>query len=587
VAEAKSLDFEIFIDPDLPQTFRSDERRVQQVLKNLLSNAFKFTERGKVKLQMVAASDGWSDQHLALNQAKTVVAFTVSDTGIGIAKEKQQLIFEAFQQADSGTARKYGGTGLGLSISREIARMLGGTIRVESAPGLGSTFTFFLPLNFVAPAQATSPTGHTLAAIPLFPGPRVLPPQCVSEADEAAALNDDRASIQPGDPLLLIVEDDLDFARILLDLAREKSFKALVTARAEKGLLLAREHKPSAILLDLRLPDGTGWSVFDRLKHDRATRHIPVDIISVEEDDRRGLRLGAMAYLKKPVAREDLVKTLDDAMEFTRRNTRNLLLLTRDACQCQDLPELLGSGDLQITLAASAHEASDATATTRFDCVVLDLNLPSGLKLLHELRPHAYQRYLPVVLYAERKVTPKEAAQLKRIPAGVVVHEATSREQLLDLTALFLHREVLRLSASGRQILDRTHTSDALLAGKKVLIVDDDIRNIFALTTVMERYSMQVLSAENGRDGIELLNQHKDIDVILMDIMMPGMDGYDTIAAIRQRDLFKDLPMLALTAKAMKGDREKCLKAGATDYLAKPVNTEQLLSLLRVWLYKP
>jgi len=586
VAEAKSLNFQTIIDPQLPHTFRSDERRVQQVLKNLLSNAFKFTERGQVTLEMSAARVGWSDQHHALNQAKTVVAFCVRDTGIGIPRDKQQLIFEAFQQADSGTARKYGGTGLGLSISREIARMLGGTIRVESAPGQGSAFTLFLPLNYIAPAPTMVPNETDKPGRFSLGGPKVLPPQTVSEADEAASLNDDRSSIHPGEPVILIIEDDLDFARILLDLAREKEFKVLVTARAERGLTLARQHQPCAILLDLRLPDGTGWSVFDRLKHDPSTRHIPINIISVEVEDRRGLRLGALNYLTKPAAREDLVKALDNTKAFVNRRVRNLLVVSPSAAQRLDVADLIGSGDVQTTGVASAEEALQAQADQVFDCLVLDPDLPdlSGMKLLQKLRPHPTQRSLPVVLFSDRKLTRKEAAELKKIPADVVIHEANSPERLLDLTALFLHRDIAALPPLKRAMLARLHVTDPVLTGRKVLIVDDDIRNIFALTSVLERYSMKVRSAENGRDGIEFLQQNPDVDVVLMDIMMPGMDGYDTIAAIRHNDSFKSLPILALTAKAMKGDREKCLEAGATDYLAKPVNTEQLLSLLRVVL---
>src|SRR5205823_6466159 len=343
----------------------------------------------------------------------------------------------------------------------------------------------------------------------------------------------------------------------------------------------------SAILLDLRLPDGTGWSVLDRLKHDPATRHIPVDIISVEEDERRGLLLGAIHYLKKPVAREDLIQVLDCTKAFVKRRTRNLLLVAQDPEQRQSITELIGDGEVQITAAANAEEAAAALADGLFECIVLDTEFcgRSGVELLQRIRPNPVQGCLPVVLYGKRRLTSQEAAEFKNVGRKIVIHTAASPEQLFDLTALLLHRPLSRLPASKREMLDKLHLNDPMLAGKKVLLVDDDIRNIFTLTTVLERYQMKVLSVDNGRDAIGFLKKTPDIDVVLMDIMMPGLDGYSTMAAIRQSDSPNSPPVLALTAKAMTGDREKCLEAGATDYLAKPVNTEQLLSLLRVWLY--
>jgi HAMP domain-containing protein/signal transduction histidine kinase/CheY-like chemotaxis protein len=589
VAEAKSLEFEIGIDPELPPTFRSDERRIGQVLRNLLSNAFKFTERGKVTVRMTVARSGWSDQHTMLNQAKTVVAFAVSDTGIGIPKDKQQVIFEAFQQADAGTARKYGGTGLGLSISREFARMLGGTLRVHSVPRQGSTFTLYLPIDYVARAPDADVVEVPPARAPARTERPVLSPPSVPEADEAAALNDDRASIQPGDQTLLIVEDDLDFARIVLEAAHEQGFKAVVTARAEKALTLARAHVPSAILLDVRLPDGSGWGVFDRLKHDPATRHVPINILSVDEDEQRGLRLGALSYLKKPAARGDVLKVLERTKEFVQRPRKNLLVAVQDPGQRREVAELIGGEDVAVVAAATTEEAIEALAATPFDCVVFDPDWSEdvGSNLLQQLQPQSSQPCLPLVLYRRRQLSREEAGDLRKVKSGVVVREASSLEQLFDLTALFLHCDVSKISADRRELLEKSRLTDPALAGKKVLVVDDDIRNIFALTALLERHNMSVFPAENGREAIEFLQKTPGIDGVLMDIMMPGMDGYDTIAAVRQIDALKSLPILALTAKAMKGDRDKCLEAGATDYLAKPVNAEHLLSLLRVWLYQP
>jgi CheY-like chemotaxis protein len=417
----------------------------------------------------------------------------------------------------------------------------------------------------------------------------VLALQAVSEADEAAALSDERASIQPGDQTVLIVEDDVDFARMLRDAAHEQGFKAVATARAENALTLARGHPPSAVLLDLRLPDGSGWGVFDRLKHDPATRHVAVSIIGVEEDEQRGLRLGAFSYLKKPAARADVVRVLQSTKEFIQRPVKNLLVAVQDVGHRRQVVELMDDGDVTLVTAATTLEALQALAAAPFDCVVFAPDWPAhaGATLLTQFQPHPSQRWLPVVLYSRRPLTRGEVGELKQVSAGVVVREASSLEHLFDLTALFLHSDVAKISADRRELLEKSRLTDPALAGKNVLVVDDDIRNIFALTALLERHNMNVFPAETGREAIEFLQKTPDIDGVLMDIMMPGMDGYDTIAAVRQIDALKSLPILALTAKAMKGDRDKCLQAGATDYLAKPVNAEHLLSLLRVWLYKP
>ncbi|MDE2483652.1 MAG: HAMP domain-containing protein [candidate division NC10 bacterium] len=609
VATSKGLGFEVELNPNLPRAIYSDTKRLQQVLKNLLSNAFKFTEKGQVDLRMFPASEGWSRDHDILNRAQKVIAFAVSDTGIGIPLEKQKIIFEAFQQAEGGTARKYGGTGLGLAISREIAHLLGGEIRLVSTPGQGSTFTLYLPQTYVGPSTmfpgmggsgggasgpgpspatpAPSAPGGTAAA----PGRRAVSKASVAQATPAATLGataDDRATIQSGDRTLLIVEDDPKFSAILLGMAREKGFKGLVTARGEEALILAREHKPTAITLDIILPDIDGWTVLDRLKIDPATRHIPVHIISVEDDRRHGLEHGALAYLTKPVSKEALDEAFARIQAFAGSQTRKLLVVEDDETDRRSIVELIGNGDVQIVSVGTGKEALTALRAERYDCMVLDLKLPdiSGFQVLERMQKQPALRDVPVIVYTGKELSKREAAQLQQMAQTVIVKGARSPERLLAETSLFLHRMVTDLPPAKRHMLEALYQSDTALNGKKVLVVDDDVRNIFALTSALERHSLVVVSAENGRQALERLQNTPDIDLVLMDVMMPEMDGYDTTRAIRKNPKFKKLPIIALTAKAMKGDREKCLEAGTSDYIAKPVNTDQLLSLMRVWLYK-
>jgi CheY-like chemotaxis protein len=584
VAESKKLDFAVELAPELPASIQTDAKRLQQVLKNLLANAFKFTEKGGVSLQIGVARRGWTPEHPVLSRAPAVAAFVVTDTGIGIPKDKHQVIFEAFQQADGTTSRKYGGTGLGLSISREIARLLGGEIALESAPGEGSRFTLFVPLNYMVPdtgarLAAPAPPPHPLA-------PRAEPPATVTIVDDDAVA-DDRGDIGTGDRVLLIVEDDLTFARILLEMARARGFKGIATARAESALQLARQHRPDAITLDLRLPDGDGWTVLDRLKHDSRTRHIPVHIISVDEDERRGLQLGAIAYLRKPVSKDALESALGRMSEFVER-IKTLLIVEDDESQRKAIMELIGDGDVQTTAVSTGEEALQQLKAQRFDCMVLDLGLPdmSGFELLERIKQETQLRNLPIVIYTGKELTPREETELRRVAEAIVVKDARSPERLLDETALFLHRVEANLPEPKRRMIEQSHQSDPILAGRKVLIVDDDVRNIFALTTVLERHRMDVRFAESGKEAISMLQGEPGIEVVLMDIMMPEMDGYEAMRAIRVMDRFARLPIIALTAKAMKDDREKCIAAGASDYISKPVDLERLTSLLRVWLYR-
>ncbi|MDP3221357.1 MAG: response regulator [Deltaproteobacteria bacterium] len=601
-ARDKGLEFSVELAPRLPATVYTDPRRLQQVLKNLLANAFKFTEMGSVSLRIDVVREGWSPEHESLNRAEMVLAFAVIDTGIGIPLQKQKIIFEAFQQADGTTSRKYGGTGLGLSISREIARLLGGEIRVTSSPGEGSTFTFFLPRTPSSSALSSTPVGGRPAPAPQLPGTPgdPTPPDggyaegaLVEPLDPAhliaeGAIADDRDAIQPGDRVLLIIDDDPPFAKILLELARENGFRGVVALRGDTGLTLARELRPDAITLDLRLPVVDGWAILDRLKHDPRTRHIPVHVISaVEEGRQRGLRLGAMAYLQKPIDHATLSSAFASVKGFVERRVKNLLIVEDDPTQRAAIVSLIGNGDVHSTAVGTAREALEALHRERFDCMVLDLGLPdmTGFEFIERVKAEPALREVPIIVYTGRDLTPEEETELKRVTDAIIVKSVNSPEHLLDETALFLHRIEANLPESKRRMLQQVHQSDPVFVGRKVLVVDDDVRNIFAITSVLERQGMVVSFAENGRRGIDTLKASPGVDVVLMDVMMPEMDGYETMREIRKDPRFAALPIIALTAKAMKGDREKCIAAGASDYVTKPVDPDALLSLLRIWLY--
>ena len=594
LAKDKNLGFKIERSKELPASIKTDDKRLQQILMNLLSNAFKFTEEGNVVLTIAPASPDESYQLESLKRTGQVIAFSVSDTGIGIPTDKQRIIFEAFQQADGTTSRKYGGTGLGLSISREIARLLGGEIRLISKPGEGSTFTFYLPSRYVPAGATTAPINQS--QIPSLKETEAAWTPVESSAgdelllsNESAAIQDDRNDIQNGDLVVLIVEDDISFAGILLDLAREKGFKGLVATNGAVALALAQRYRPTAITLDIRLPDRDGWTVLDRLKHDPATSHIPVHIITVEEQRQRALQQGAFNHVQKPVSQEDLDKAFDDIRDFTERGMRKLLVVEDDDVQRMSVVELIGNGDVKTTAVATGQEALDILKDERFDCMVLDLRLPdmSGFDLIEKLQTDLGRYDLPIIVYTGKELTRKEELHLKKVADAIIVKEANSPERLLAETALFLHRVEANLPEPKRRMLEKFHRNDPVLAGRTVLIVDDDVRNIFALTSALEAYGMNVVHAENGQEGIELLQDTPSVEAVLMDIMMPEMDGYEAITAIRQMDQFKQLPIIALTAKAMKADRDHCLEVGASDYISKPLDVDQLLSLLRVWLYKP
>ncbi|WP_420474896.1 response regulator, partial [Noviherbaspirillum sp. ST9] len=595
MADARKIDFTIELAANLPPSMRTDTTRLQQILKNLLSNAFKFTPHGQVALRIGRALSGWSNDHPVLSGAHAVLAFSVADTGVGISQDKLQLIFEAFQQADGSTARKYGGTGLGLSISRELARLLNGEIRVESELGLGSTFTLYLPyhqdgiVEYDYPQIEEKSIAEARLALPYESGhseQHALSAD-VQEEDEDTP-TDDRATVHPGEPAVLIVDDDEADAMALLGQARERNFKGIVALQADSALALTRDYRPAAILLDIDRDDAEGMTVLDRLKRDPGTRHIPVHVMSDADARERALRHGAISYLQKPVSVARMQEELSRIQQFVTSEKRHLLVVEDDPVQRDAIVRLIGDDSMHIDAVASGEEALRQLRRTPFDCVVLDLTLPDidGLDLLEQIAADYSLRDVPIVVYTAAELKPEETEKLQRIAKTVVLKDARSPERLVAETALFLHRPHESLPETQRRMLDEAQAADVSLAGRKVLIVDDDLRNIFALSSVLERQHMKVLYAENGRDGIEVLQSDPSIDIVLMDIMMPGMDGYDTMRAIRKNPKFKSLPIITLTAKAMKGDRDKCIAAGASDYITKPVDAGQLQSLMRVWISK-
>ncbi|MFL5596876.1 MAG: response regulator, partial [Gemmatimonadaceae bacterium] len=621
LAEQKGLEFHVEVNADLPPAVYTDGGRLQQVLKNLLSNAFKFTDEGDVTLTMRRAEKGRRFQNPTLEAATEVIAFAVTDSGIGIAKDKQRLIFEAFQQADGTTSRRYGGTGLGLSISREIARLLGGEIRVESNENQGSTFTLFLPVRYIPrqdgpdrdlarvdfstrePAEASSspptrrpmpvrgPTRRNQRRRPEVGGDALLyRPE--RRAVPQTVIADDRDDIEEGDRTVLVIENDQNFAKVLLDMARDKGYKGVVELDGEAGLRAAREVRPDAITLDIDMPGMDGLEVLDRLKRDPETRHVPVHIISGVEQKREGLKAGAIAYLEKPVSKEALDAAFARISTFIDTVPKRLLVVEDNETQRQSIVDLIGHDDVEITAVPSAEDAMDKLHEKHFDCMVLDLGLHSGggamsgFDLLEKVKSDPENHDLPIIIYTGKELSRDDETKIKKYAETIIVKDVKSPERLLDETALFLHRVEARLPEPKRKMLEHLHDADSVVAGKTILVVDDDVRNIFSLTSMLEDHGMNVRFAENGAQALEELKKDPNVDVVLMDVMMPEMDGYETTKSIRRMDQFKALPIIALTAKAMKGDREKCIAAGASDYITKPVDTEQLLSLLRVWLYR-
>ena len=608
MAQEKGLNFIVEVGDDTPPRIFTDQQRLQQVVKNLLSNAIKFTDDGEVKLSMHAAPAHQPFVNEALNRAERVIALSVTDTGIGVPADKLRLIFEAFQQADGTTSRKYGGTGLGLSISREIAVLLGGEIRAESVEGEGSTFTLFLPQHYETisqEARATTdvvvvetPKGAVAAPVPVAPEPAVAPvedlvPEVLAEPDPdmvAAGVDDDRSRIAPGDRTMLVIQSDPKFAKQALEAGRTAGYRVILTTRGETGAALAREIRPDTIMLDTVLPVTGGLTVLQHLKRDSNTRHIPVLMISDENRRQEALKAGAYGYLKKPVKKSDLAQEIVGMTEFIERAARTLLIVEDDATERKSMVELIGAEETEVDVVAvgSSEKALEELEKRQIDCMVLDLKLPdtTGFDLLEKIKKEDRFQDLPVIIYTGKDLTRREETRLRKYAQSIIVKDVSSPERLLDETSLFLHRVEARMPAEQRRMMEQLHSADVVFQDKKVLVVDDDVRNVFALTSALESRGMTVAFAENGREGIETLKKNPDADLVLMDIMMPEMDGYETMRAIRLMPEHESLPIIALTAKAMKGDREKSITAGASDYIKKPVDIDQLLSLMRVWLYE-
>ena len=595
VAEGKGIGFSVDVAPQLSsEVMRTDVKRLQQVLKNLLSNALKFTELGSVKLSIEPALTGWSPTHPVLGRAKSVVAFTVTDTGIGIAQEKQRIIFEAFQQADGTTSRKYGGTGLGLSISRELARLLGGEIGLQSVVAQGSRFTLYLPQVYISAVPK-----FELSDIPLGLKGReqasrdarglLVPPMndaVHAETEDETVLDDDRNRVSREDRVLLIVEDDPTFARIMLDQAHTRSMKVVVAHSGATAISLAREFQPGAITLDIRLPDMSGWTLLDRLKHDSRTAHIPVHILSGHENNERGFALGAMTCMPKNAiqgSQDAIFGVIQRSME---QRKKLLVLVAENEVRTADISNLLSGDDLEIMHVTDLSGAAAIVDSRRVDAIVLDCIPDSdGLEFIESVQARSpLQVPAIVVVSGTQNLSNQQVSEIHHCARVGPVRHASTIERLLEETVLLLHRDEAQLSSDQKRVLKDTRQSDPMLMGRKVLVIDDDLRNIFALTSVLEQRGLKTLHAENGRAGIELLQNTPDVDIVLMDIMMPEMDGYETMRTIRKIPDFQKIPIIALTAKAMKGDREKCLRAGASDYVTKPVDLDLLFSVMRVWM---
>jgi CheY-like chemotaxis protein/signal transduction histidine kinase/CHASE3 domain sensor protein len=588
VARNKSVALGVNVDPEFQNLLMvTDVQRVQQILRNLLSNAFKFTaEGGHVTLTVGHPMAHIDLNHQHLKQANKVIAFAVSDTGIGIPQDKQRIIFEAFQQADGSTKRKYGGTGLGLSISREFAKALGGEIQLESTEGKGSTFILFLPQHFdksfvvadrpigIKEQKKQKPKEHVKPYSP--------------DHYQAEDVIDDRNDIGTNDRVVLIIEDEKQFAYILLNFVRERGYKGVIALQGNTGVSYARHYKPDAILLDLKLPVMDGIEVLGQIKNDPALRHIPVQIISSYDSKKQGLELGALDFIRKPVNTADLQKVFDRIEKFRSAKLKKLLIVEDNVQQNNAIKELIGNGDVKSFSAYSGAEADKMLNAEGFDCIIVDLGLPdmSGFDLLERIKENEKLKKIPVIVYTGKDLKKEDTARLNKLADTVVLKTVNSQERLLDETMLFLHRVESKLPKEKQTIIRQLHHTDEILKGKKILLADDDSRNIYSLTNALEDEGVQCLVAENGKVALGLLEKNPDIEMILMDIMMPEMDGYEATIAIRKLENFKKLPIIALTAKAMKGDKEKCLAVGMSDYISKPVDIGQLLSLMRVWLYR-
>ncbi len=569
LAQQKGLKLNVKLGKELPESIRSDSQRLNQILKNLLSNAIKFTEKGSVSIGLGRYTED-------------SVIISVTDTGIGIMEDKQTAIFEAFQQAEGGTSRKYGGTGLGLSISRELTKLLGGEIKVSSKLNEGSTFSLIIPLEI---QNEEEPVKADVVRAPVLYKPR-------SENDMTflnyPGIKDDREILTKDDKVVLIIEDDLKFGSILLKQANSKGFKCVSATTGEDGLLLAVKYKPQAIILDMGLPGIKGSQVLHELKANPSIRHIPVHIISANDRTLDAIKEGAVEYLMKPIDKRDLEETFTRIENFINRKIKNLLIIEDNENSRKAMRVLIGNGDVKCFEAATGEEAITLYEKNQIDCIILDIGLPdmSGFDLIHKLENIKGHSMPPIIVYTGKELTKEENNELQKYAESIIIKGVKSEERLLDETALFLHRTISNLPKSKQLIINNLYDKEALFHSKKILLVDDDMRNVFALSKILQERGMDVIKADNGKNALDMLEKHSDIDMVLMDIMMPEMDGYEAMKRIRSQIKFRNLPIIALTAKAMKEDKQKCIDAGANDYITKPIDVERLLSLMRVWLSK-
>ncbi|WP_243439037.1 response regulator [Fundidesulfovibrio soli] len=584
LADEKGLTLACETAPHLTHVIRTDRQRLEQIMRNLLSNAVKFCDKGTITLSFRRPTPAECAGLEGLAPEKAL-AVSVTDSGVGIPEEKQQEIFEAFRQLEGGTDRRFGGTGLGLTISRELARLLGGELRLVSTPGQGSTFTLVIPTHLEAQAQEP-PRGESAAA-PAQTRPKPPAAPAGEPAAQTPALPDDREQ-DPGDePFILIVEDDLAFAGVLMDQCRAKGLRVLHASTGEDGIALARSLPVGGVVLDIRLPGMNGWQVLEELKHDPALRHIPVHVMSAEEGNLDAMRRGAVGFLGKPASRESLDAALEQLEGIMSKKVKDLLVVEDNAAMRKGVCSLLSDASIRIREVETGEQALEALREHDYDCMILDLGLPdmTGFELLDRLGDNKEGHIPPVIVYTGRELTKEEENALRGHAESIIIKGVKSEERLIDETTLFLHQMVKTLPPKKRELIATLYDKDKALRGKTVLLVDDDMRNLFALSHVLQEHGLNVLKAEDGRKALEMLQSGQEVDLVLLDIMMPVMDGYETLAAMRGIPSLADLPVIALTAKAMLEDRERCIAAGANDYLSKPVDLDRLLSKLRVWLY--
>ena len=603
ISENKNLRFSIELDKTLPPSLETDAQRLNQILKNLLSNAFKFTEKGDVKLNIYDAKRNWKQRNSNLDNAQHVVAFEIKDTGIGISKDKQNIIFEAFQQAEGSTSRKYGGTGLGLSISRGLADLLGGTIELTSEVGYGSTFTLFLPIDYnPALAKREKQSNLKISEYKLAEGHETdsllqsVPTIKVNETKDLDALNeiinevgDDRNNIIAGDKVVLVIEDDIRFGKIMMEKAHEMDLRIVVATHFGDVFDLVNKYNPVAITLDVKLPDASGWRILDLFKNDINFRHIPVHLISGEENRLLAMQRGARSFNLKPLNTEALNDLFSDIVQYNERKQKRLLIVEDNELDSSQVAKILDNGDLiGIEIIDSGLKALELIKENNYDCIIVDYMLPDigGLEMVTAISDLKKIQMTPVLIYSAKDFSPKEKTRLKQYANKILLKDVTSLDLLLEETVMLLHLDHRQLLPEKRKLIENLRSKNDILTNKKVLVVDDDVRNLFALTTAFERFNIRTITAESGQEAMNILSENNDVDVVLMDIMMPEMDGYETTQKIRREHKNTGLPIIAVTAKAMKGDREKCIEAGASDYITKPVKIDQLLSLMRVWLYK-